>query len=49
VFAAFSSAKRASGQPGSRRLIYADETRIRRHRNDSASPRMCEPASRTPP
>jgi len=32
VFAAFSSAKRASGQPGSRRLIYADETRIRRHR-----------------
>lgn len=26
------SAKRASGQPGSRRLIYADETRIRRHR-----------------
>jgi RNA-directed DNA polymerase len=32
VFAAFSSAKRAPGQPGSRRVIYADDTRIRRHR-----------------
>lgn len=32
VFAAFTGGHRAPGQPGSKRLVYADDTRIRRHR-----------------